>query len=163
MSKRKPDKVVVHRIELQQKERDLLETAIIAEAVKDVAPALIGVAGTAAGGYMLMAYLHMLLPGSFPPPPLLPDAQENASTNGFIVYAQEYAKRRTDSGFLGYINPFTVIPDIIASGVEAVGKSHHDIPETNTAPVENTEVDVPTYPETAGRDPSTYASSPRSR
>ena len=160
MSKRKPDKVVVHRIELQQKERDLLETAIIAEAVKDVAPAIIGIAGTATGGYMLLAYLHMLAPTSFPAPPLLPDAVENASTNGFIQYAQNYVERRTDDGIIGYINPFTVIPDIIGSAIDAVTNGNGQ-----TQNGESANVDVPTYPEggTAGRDPSTYASSPRSR
>ena len=29
MMKRKPDKVIVHRIEMQQKERDLIEQAIL--------------------------------------------------------------------------------------------------------------------------------------
>lgn len=40
MSKRKPDQVIVHRVELQQRERELLETAILADSVTKVIDAM---------------------------------------------------------------------------------------------------------------------------
>jgi len=44
MPKAKPTQVIVHRIELQEKERDLLETAVAAKAVRNLTePAIAGV------------------------------------------------------------------------------------------------------------------------
>ena len=45
MPKAKPDQVIVHRIELQEKERDLLEAAVAGKVVRDVALPVAGVAG----------------------------------------------------------------------------------------------------------------------
>ena len=44
MPKAKPTQVIVHRIELQEKEREMLETAVAAKAVKNLTePAIAGV------------------------------------------------------------------------------------------------------------------------
>ena len=87
MTKRKPDKVVVHRIELQTKEREMLEQAMLMQMLTQIAPQLITVIGTLSGAYMASAWLHMIAPEIFPAPPLLPDdgTTETAQTIGFIV------------------------------------------------------------------------------
>jgi len=52
MPKAKPDQVVVHRIELQEKEREALEALVAGQTVKNVAlPATIAV-GVGVGGYV---------------------------------------------------------------------------------------------------------------
>jgi len=45
MPKAKPTQVIVHRIELQEKERDLLETAVSAKAVKNLTEPAIAAVG----------------------------------------------------------------------------------------------------------------------
>ena len=54
MPKAKPSQVIVHRIELQEKERELLEAAVVARTVKDVvlpATLAVGVGSAAYIGY----------------------------------------------------------------------------------------------------------------
>lgn len=116
MVKRKPDRVVVHRIELQTKEREILEQAIFAQALTNLAPQLLAVIGTLSGAYMASAWLHMIAPEVFPAPPLLPDdgTTETSQTNGFIVYAKELADRRS-GGLVNFLNPFTYYYDVFRS------------------------------------------------
>ena len=52
MPKAKPDQVVVHRIELQEKERDMLEAAIAGRVVRDVAVPLAVTAGVGSAAYI---------------------------------------------------------------------------------------------------------------
>jgi hypothetical protein len=52
MPKAKPDQVVVHRIELQGKERELLEMAVGAHAVGKVALPVVGAGAVAVAGYV---------------------------------------------------------------------------------------------------------------
>jgi len=113
MSKRKPDQTITHRIELQTKERELLETYILVDGLKEIAPSLIAVAGATGGSYMIAAWLHMAFPSIFPPPPLLPNSDENSQQNAFVTYAVDLAKRRTDSGVGGFLNPLTFWTDVI--------------------------------------------------
>ena len=49
MPKAKPDTVFVHRIELQEKEREMLETAVAAKAVSNLAMPVVAGAGVYAG------------------------------------------------------------------------------------------------------------------
>jgi len=123
MSKRKPDQVITHRIELQSKERELVEMAIYADAIKELGPSIIAAATATGGAYLGAAWLHMVMPNVFPAPPLLPDAPENESTNAFVSYARNYVERRTDPENLGgtvggYLNPFTSILDVLFAGYE---------------------------------------------
>ena len=113
MSKRKPDQTITPRIELQSKERELLETYLLVDGLKEIAPSLIAVAGATGGSYMIAAWLHMALPSIFPAPPLLPNSDENVQQNAFVTYAVDLAKRRTDSGVGGFLNPFTFWTDVI--------------------------------------------------
>ena len=112
MSKRKPDQTITHRIELQTKERELLETYILVDGLKQIAPSLIAVAGATGGSYMIAAWLHMTFPSMFPAPPLLPESDENMQQNAFVTYAIDLAKRRTDEGVTGFLNPFTYWTDV---------------------------------------------------
>lgn len=52
MPKAKPDRVVVHRIELQEKERELLEAMAMTHAVKNVAVPVTVAVGVGVGGYV---------------------------------------------------------------------------------------------------------------
>ena len=52
MPKAKPDQVVVHRIELQEKEREMLETYIGGTAVKNVVSPIALTAGVGAASYI---------------------------------------------------------------------------------------------------------------
>jgi len=52
MPKAKPDQVVVHRIELQEKERDLLEAWVGGSVVKNAVLPLSVAAGVGAAGYL---------------------------------------------------------------------------------------------------------------
>ena len=51
MPKAKPDQVVVHRIELQEKERDLLEQYVVTNTVATAVPATLAAAGIFIAGY----------------------------------------------------------------------------------------------------------------
>ena len=52
MPKAKPDQVVVHRIELQEKERELLEAVAMGHAVKNVVVPTTLAVGVGVGGYV---------------------------------------------------------------------------------------------------------------
>jgi len=125
MSKRKPDQVITHRIEFQQKERDLLEMAMITDVIGKLGPQLITVLGTLAGSYMASAYLHMFAPELFPAPPFIPDdgTAETAQVNGFITYATNLVERRTEDGWTGFFNPFTYYTDVFGSAYDAYQQS----------------------------------------
>jgi len=52
MPKAKPTQVIVHRIELQEKERDALEAYIAGNTVKNVVIPTAAIAGVGAAGYL---------------------------------------------------------------------------------------------------------------
>jgi len=52
MPKAKPTQVIVHRIELQEKEREALEAVVGASVVKDVGQTLVMAGGIGAGSYL---------------------------------------------------------------------------------------------------------------
>ena len=65
MPKAKPTQVIVHRIELQEKEREMLETYATTQALKNVGIAA-GVVGAVAVGYLGYKSLHEEYTGSEP-------------------------------------------------------------------------------------------------
>ena len=52
MPKRKPDQVIVHRIELQEKERDMLDTLVIGQTAKNLVIPVAVTAGVGAVSYI---------------------------------------------------------------------------------------------------------------
>jgi hypothetical protein len=52
LPKAKPTQVIVHRIELQEKERDMLETMATAQAVKNIAMPAAVIGGVGAAAYL---------------------------------------------------------------------------------------------------------------
>ena len=126
MTKRKPDQVIVHRIELQSKERELFEQAIWADLISKIGPQLITVVGSLSGAYMAAAWAHTLAPELFPAPPFLPDdgTTETAQTNGFIQYATNLVERRTEDGWTGFLNPFTYWFDVGGAAYDAYQESN---------------------------------------
>ena len=52
MPKAKPTQVIVHRIELQEKERDMLETLVVGKTVKNVFVPVVITAGVVSASYI---------------------------------------------------------------------------------------------------------------
>jgi len=52
MPKAKPTQVIVHRIELQEKERDMLEAVVVGQTVKNVVLPAAGVAAVGSAAYL---------------------------------------------------------------------------------------------------------------
>ena len=56
MPKAKPTQVIVHRIELQEKERDMLETIVVGKTVKNVVVPIAITAGVVSASYIGYKY-----------------------------------------------------------------------------------------------------------
>lgn len=83
MPKAKPDEVIVHRIELQQSERDMLETAIGAYSMNQVMEPLVEILKDVSAVYTLIT-LYELITGKetgIPTPPMF----RNGSTHSAIM------------------------------------------------------------------------------
>ncbi len=52
MPKAKPTQVIVHRIELQEKERDMLETIVVTKSISNVLIPTAAIAGVGVAGYI---------------------------------------------------------------------------------------------------------------
>ena len=91
MPKRKPDKVIVHRIELNTFERDLLETALVgtiaSNTVNNLAPALTQLVGVLSDPVKLYGFLTLLeVAGVLETPvPTLGDSQDDLRSAFYAI------------------------------------------------------------------------------
>lgn len=110
MPKAKPDQVVVHRIELQQSERDMLETAIGAYSLNQVLEPLVEVLKDVSAVYALIT-LYELVTGRETGIPTPADVPQWISTLRDSVLI-ENAKRAAEKGVDVVQDPGGAIADL---------------------------------------------------
>jgi hypothetical protein len=99
MSKRKPTEVIVHRIELQQKERELLETAVLMQNANRLIQSISAVDPATLYALLTLAEAFGLVKT---PIPTLGDLPENGVINALKTWSQnnyeETARRKEEQG-----------------------------------------------------------------
>ena len=98
MPKAKPTQVIVHRIELQEKERDMLETLVVGKTVKNVVVPVAITAGVGAASYIGYKYAKATVIWGT-------DFVDDVKTS----YGVEYTKKFMDSPLAAPIAPAWVL------------------------------------------------------
>ena len=116
MPKRKPDKVVVHRIELQEKERQMLQVGVIGKTVSNLLIPVGVITGVGAASYIGYKYFKSLSDWG---EDIVDELQEILNTDvNFIEGAKPVPlveavlgkKTHTDSEGNVYKNPVAMVP-----------------------------------------------------